>query len=67
MALTATSQATATLTATHRPTGVLAAFEHRPRQALSEVLDVWRAWKASRPAPRPAAPQMVELPRHLLN
>jgi hypothetical protein len=63
-----TSQATATLTATHQPTGELVAYTHRPPRPLGDVLDVWRAYVAQRPAPRPPpAPVVVTLPWPLGN
>jgi hypothetical protein len=62
--ITATSQATATLTATHRPLGELVARSHGPRPTLMEA---WRRWKASVPLELPPAPKVVKLPQHLLN
>jgi hypothetical protein len=65
--LTCSSQATGVLSASHRPASELVAYSHRPPRPLGDVLAVWREWRASVPPPRPPAPVMVELPRHLLN
>jgi hypothetical protein len=66
--MTATSQATSVLTASHRPTGELVAYSHVPPRGL---LEQWRRYRARLDhdqGPRHApAPKVVELPPHLLN
>jgi hypothetical protein len=65
--LTCSSQATGLLTASHRPTSELVAYNHRPPRPLADVLAMWREWRARQSPPRPPGPVMVVLPQHLLN
>jgi hypothetical protein len=63
-----TSQATATLTSAHRPTGELVAYSHRPSGPRS-LMEEWARYRArmDREPVAPRRPMVVMLPPELLN